>query len=241
MGKINPELKRVAMNRMLSRGGRMDGNEVEYDAHDEDYSPYGDNPYKRNMGGRRMEGGQMRGRMNGGRMGGEGYYVWNGMDSGPMRSNVMDMNRYSRQYSQGRMTMHDGMKPKSHEQEKGRIGFRPGKNEGQHLSKEKAERWVDSMEDDEGSKGGKWTYEDVYEYAKSLGIEDEEMIIDFFAIMNAMYTDYCAVAEKYGVNDVDFYTDLAIAFINDPDAQDGKVKKYYDCIAKHKNEEESDE
>lgn len=243
MGKINPELKRVAMNRMLSRGGggRMDGNYSAYDPHDEEYSPYGDNPYSRSNGGRQMAGAQTQNRMSGGRMGGEGYYVWNGMGASPMRDNVTNMNRYNRQYSQGRMSMHDGMKSKGHEQEKGRIGFRPGKNEGQHLSKEKAEQWVDSMEDEDGGKGGKWSYEDVCEYAKEIGITDDEMIVDFYAMINALYTDYCTVAEKYGVNNVDFYTDMAIAFINDPDAQDGKVKKYYDCIAKHDDKEEDED
>lgn len=240
MGKINPELKRLAMSRMLGRGngGRMEGNYGEYDDRDADYSPYGDNPYNRSMGGRRMEGGQMRSRMNGGRMGGEGYYTWNGMEGGSMRGNVTNLNRYSRQYSQGRMGMQEGMKPKGQGHEKGKIGFRAGKGEGQHLSRDKAEQWVESMEDEEGGKGGKWAYEDVCEYAKELGIEDEEMIVDFYAMLNALYTDYCTVAEKYGVNDIDFYTDMAIAFINDPDAQDGKVKKYYDCIAKHGEEEE---
>ena len=49
----------------------------------------------------------------------------------------------------------------------------------------------------------------------------------------ALYTDYCKVAKKYGVDKVDFWADLAKAFMRDKDAGEGKVKKYYEFIAKH--------
>ena len=57
--------------------------------------------------------------------------------------------------------------------------------------------------------------------------------MEFFAVMNALYSDYCKVAKKYGVDKTDFWADLAKAFINDKDAKSGKVKMYYECIAEH--------
>jgi hypothetical protein len=51
--------------------------------------------------------------------------------------------------------------------------------------------------------------------------------------MNALYTDYGMVAQRYGVDTVDFWADMARSFIHDVDAVPGKVKKYYQLIAKH--------
>ena len=50
--------------------------------------------------------------------------------------------------------------------------------------------------------------------------------------MNMMYSDYCAVARKYGVDNADFYADMAKAFLFDPDggAPAKKVEAYYRYI-----------
>lgn len=50
--------------------------------------------------------------------------------------------------------------------------------------------------------------------------------------MNALATDYGKVAKKFGVDKVDFWAELAKAFIRDKDANYSKVKMYYECIAK---------
>ena len=50
--------------------------------------------------------------------------------------------------------------------------------------------------------------------------------------MNMCYSDYCEVARAFGVNSVGFYAELANAFLDDKDANDGKIALYYEYIAK---------
>lgn len=48
-----------------------------------------------------------------------------------------------------------------------------------------------------------------------------------------MYSDYAAAASKHGVGgDVDFYIDMACAFLNDKNAPKDKLARYYEHIAK---------
>ena len=49
-------------------------------------------------------------------------------------------------------------------------------------------------------------------------------------MMNAMYSDYCEVAKKYGVDQTDFYADMAKAWMNDKDAKKNKSALYYECV-----------
>lgn len=105
------------------------------------------------------------------------------------------------------------------------------------LTREAAQKWVDSMEYyDEASKkhmGGKWSMTEVKPFAGKLGVPiDGEEFYEFFAMMNAMYADYMAVARKFGVTSPEFYAMMAKAWMDDPDAVDGKTMMYYDCIVK---------
>lgn len=136
----------------------------------------------------------------------------------------MDMRHYGRRFNPDRMSM-------------GRSEHQPhmmGGSEGDedHLSREDAEKWVKSMKSEDGKTGGRWPLNEIKQYAGNFGVHGDE-VVEFFAVMNALYTDYCKVAKKYGVDKVDFWADLAKAFMHDKDAGEGKVKKYYECIAKH--------
>ena len=56
--------------------------------------------------------------------------------------------------------------------------------------------------------------------------------------MNMMYSDYCAVAKKFGLDRPDFYAELAKAFLNDKDfggEPEEKVFLYYKCIAEQED------
>lgn len=137
----------------------------------------------------------------------------------------MDMRHYGRRFNPDRMSM-------------GRSEHQPqmmGGSEGEddeHLSREDAEKWVKGMKSEDGKTGGRWPLNEIKQYAGNFGVHGDE-VVEFFAVMNALYTDYCKVAKKYGVDKVDFWADLAKAFMHDKDAGEGKVKKYYECIAKH--------
>lgn len=56
---------------------------------------------------------------------------------------------------------------------------------------------------------------------------------DWNVAMNMMYSDYCSVAAKYGVNKPEFFADMAKAFLFDKDAKGPKEKlsAYYHGIA----------
>ena len=103
------------------------------------------------------------------------------------------------------------------------------------MTREMAEEWVESMEGDDPAKpkGGKWTPDQIKPIATKYGVPTEgERFWEFYAIMNAMYSDYYPVAKKYNTLNPDYFADLAMAFINDKDAVRNKVSVYYECIAK---------
>ena len=103
---------------------------------------------------------------------------------------------------------------------------------GQRLSKEMAESWVENMKRADGGSGEKWSLEHIRQVLARKGVTSDP--IQYWAAMNALYSDYCSVFMKAGIGDsVDFYVELAKAFINDPDAQPEKLAKYYEHIVKH--------
>lgn len=138
-----------------------------------------------------------------------------------------EMRQYGRRYDPDRMSAYEAP------QKRQEMGHAEGYEDGEHLTREQAEKWVRGMKSEDGRTGGRWPYEEIKRYAANFGIQGEEKIVEFFAVMNALYSDYCKVAKKYGVDKTDFWADLAKAFIHDKDAKSGKVKMYYECIAEH--------
>ena len=111
------------------------------------------------------------------------------------------------------------------------IGFQSNSEKG--LDKQTVMEWVESMEDGEGVKGGKYTWHQAQQYAMNKGITGEKRMLEFYAAMNAMYTDFHEAGKKFGVDKPDFYACLAKLFIEDPDAVDDKMEKYYEHVVKH--------
>lgn len=105
--------------------------------------------------------------------------------------------------------------------------------ETEHFTREMAEEWVDGMEGGDPARpnGGKWTMDQVKPVAQKYGVPTEgERFYEFWAVMNALYSDYYAVAKKYNMLNPDFFADMAMAFINDKDAVENKAAVYYECI-----------
>lgn len=98
------------------------------------------------------------------------------------------------------------------------------------MNKEMAEEWTSKMKNEDGTKGPHWKMEQVKQIMAQKGIDANPF--EFFAILNAMYSDYCAVLKKHGVNTMDMYVDLACAFLNDSDAISNKATMYYECLVK---------
>lgn len=100
------------------------------------------------------------------------------------------------------------------------------------LTREKAEKWVKHMESDDpkAPRGGVFTFEDAKRLAADRDIPTEgQDLIDFYAALNMVYSDYSKVAHEYGVDNDDYYADLACAFLYDRDGKrpSEKLASYY--------------
>lgn len=107
----------------------------------------------------------------------------------------------------------------------------------QPITRQRAVEWVGMMKSSDPAKpqGGRWSMEEVKPYAQRVGIPTEgQEFFEFFAIMNAMYSDYFEVAKKYNMqNNPAYFADLAKAWLHDEDAVEDKAAMYYECIVKH--------
>lgn len=98
------------------------------------------------------------------------------------------------------------------------------------LTKETAEEWTKSMENEDGSRGPHWTMEQAKQVIKQKNLNVDP--VEFFAVLNMLYSDYFKVFRKHNVNTVDMYTDLAMAWIDDKDAAKDKTGLYYECVVR---------
>lgn len=103
-----------------------------------------------------------------------------------------------------------------------------------HMTRNMAEEWTLHMKNADGSKGAHWNIDQV----KQLQEQKKELqgfdLPDVYAAINMLYSDYCEVAKKFNVNNIDFYVCMAKAWLDDEDAKAGEAKTalYYEYIAK---------
>lgn len=96
---------------------------------------------------------------------------------------------------------------------------------------EMAEEWTRSMKNEDGTKGPHWTQEQAKKVMAQRGLVYDPAA--FWAILNSLYSDFCGVFKKHGVNNMEFYADLTAAWLNDKDAVQDKAGAYYTCVVKH--------
>lgn len=104
------------------------------------------------------------------------------------------------------------------------------------LKKSDMMEWKRMLRNADGSKGAHYDMQQVMQVADKLGIKfhdyDEK---EFCMIVNVMYSDYCAVINKYIPHEKSlmFCAELAKAFLEDEDGPEPseKVALYYYCIA----------
>ena len=110
-----------------------------------------------------------------------------------------------------------------------------GEMEYGKMSHKDIENWKRHMKNQDGTMGEHFKKEQVMQAARQIGVNPEEYGEHIFPlVMNMMYSDYCAVAKKFGLDRPDFYAELAKAFLNDKDFSgepEEKVWLYYQCIA----------
>lgn len=98
-----------------------------------------------------------------------------------------------------------------------------------HLTLDEAKKWTAKMQNADGTTGPHWTTDQTSAVMSQKGLALDKS--DFFAAINMMYSDYCGVAKTYGIDNANFYADLAAAFLHDKDAVPGKIVKYWDTVA----------
>lgn len=102
------------------------------------------------------------------------------------------------------------------------------------LTEEMAMSWVEDMQnaDPDHPVGPKWTREEIKPIAIKQGFDTPEKQVEFWAVMNMMYSDYANVARKHGVSKTDYFADMAKAWMQDKDAVEHKTAAYIACCTK---------
>ena len=98
------------------------------------------------------------------------------------------------------------------------------------LTKEHAKHWLSKMKNEDGSTGPHWTFEQVLDAMRGKMMQGDP--VKYWVAANMIWSDYSHVAEKFGVNNTDFYLDMAKAFLEDKDAEDHKLEKYFENVVK---------
>ena len=98
------------------------------------------------------------------------------------------------------------------------------------LDEEMAHEWMKNLQNEDGTKGPHWSMEQVKQVMAQRGMKEDPL--KFWVAMNAMYSDYFTVARKQNVNNLDFYVEMAKAFMGDKDAKGDKLSIYYQYIVK---------
>lgn len=185
------------------------------------YSAKGYNPYRRRNIPRRNYS--------------DRYYQQN-RDSFDMDRSGDRRNQYSDYYNEGDRDRYDSERysdsPYRMNRQKGydpsmKDGYKEGWGK-KELSDEELKSWVKEMHNEDGTTGEKYNVEQTTALAKQHGVVlgDEVSEHEWWATVNAMYSDYCKTAKKYGIDKPDYYADLAKDFLFDEDAVEAKEKLY---------------
>lgn len=123
-----------------------------------------------------------------------------------------------------------GAYPTMHEPGRKSGGMKAGREPESYgrMDEELAEEWTAMMHNADGTKGAHWQMEQTEKVMEMRNLDCDPM--EFFVAVNMMYSDYSKVARKHGVNTLDFYADMALAFLDDADAVEDKLMAYYECV-----------
>lgn len=139
-----------------------------------------------------------------------------GFAGGEMRSNYrMDASHHNRDEMEHRHSM---KKP----------GY--SNSDAEPMTKEKAQQWIRKMKHADGSSGEHWSFDQTSQVMKQRNIDCDP--VEFYATMNMLWSDYSRVADRFGVSSLDYWAELAKAFLMDKDAVEDKLAMYYACIVK---------
>lgn len=98
---------------------------------------------------------------------------------------------------------------------------------GREFTEEDAKAWVASM-----NPPAKWTMEQTTDVMNKQGYYHRPC--EFWAVMNALYSDYGKTMAKYGADKPEVWAALAHDWLDDADAEDGKAGRYWRDVVRHK-------
>lgn len=100
------------------------------------------------------------------------------------------------------------------------------------FDRQMAMEWTSGMVNADGTKGPHWTMEETNKLhaQHSLTCPKEE----FWAVMNALYSDYCEALRESAASTPETYVRLAKAWLDDKDAVPDKAGAYYMYVVEHR-------
>lgn len=181
-----------------------------YDDGRMNYRPETDEPESRR---RRDSRGRFRSEMDGDKT--ESYYPY----VPPIYEEYGGMNQVG-------FSAHDGSERNNLHMIRGGSSEKSGK-----LDEKTVEKWMRGLQNEDGTIGPHWTKEQTTQVMKQKNVDCDPM--DFYIAMNMIYSDYYNAAKKANVNNVDFYVNMAKAFLDDKDVgAEDKLSAYYYYIVK---------
>ena len=116
---------------------------------------------------------------------------------------------------------------------------------GPHFNEECAMKAVKKMENEDGTKGPRWSVEEAERVAQQYGVNlknEKFNKYDWFVALNMIRSDfYRAVVNMTGSDNVKHFVELTKAWLNDKDIEEGKMWFYFRYVMCEEGREEDDE
>lgn len=116
---------------------------------------------------------------------------------------------------------------------------------GPHFTEECAHKAVSHMENEDGTKGPRWSVEEAERVAAQYGVNlkgEKFNKYDWFVALNMVRSDfYRAVVNMTGSDNVKHFVELTKAWLNDKDIEAGKMWYYFKYVMCEEGREEDDE
>lgn len=94
------------------------------------------------------------------------------------------------------------------------------------FTEEHARKWMNALPG-----GPHWTKDQTTAVMRQCGYDHKPC--EFWAVMNALYSDYGKTMAKHGADKPNIWADLAHDWIDDADAVEDKVGRYWRDIVRH--------
>ena len=116
---------------------------------------------------------------------------------------------------------------------------------GPHFTEECALKAVKHMENEDGTKGPRWSIEEAEKIAAQFGINLKGEAFnkyDWFVALNMVRSDfYRAVMNMTGTDNVKYFVELTKAWLHDKDIEHGKMWYYFKYVMCEEGREDDDE